>query len=65
MQAMLRAASDGVDVISISIGEPWEDERSDPYSVITTKLVEQGIAIFASNRNAAYGGKLFNLCIDT
>jgi Subtilase family len=56
MQAMLRAASDGVDVISISLGQPWEDERTDPYSIITSNLVEKGIAVFASNRNAAGSG---------
>jgi subtilisin family serine protease len=56
IQAMLRAASDGVDVISISLGEPWEDETTDPYSIITSKLVAQGIAVFASNRNAADSG---------
>lgn len=53
---MLRAASDGVDVISISLGQPWEDERSDPYGTITSKLVEQGIAVFSSNSNAAGTG---------
>ena len=53
---MMRAEPEGVDVISISIGEPWVDETTNSYSAVTSKLIERGIAVFAANGNAAGAG---------
>lgn len=56
MKALLRAATDGANVISMSFGQLWADEETNPYQAISTSLVEQGIALFAATGNAgSYG----------
>ncbi|KAK0122871.1 hypothetical protein ONS96_009897 [Cadophora gregata f. sp. sojae] len=56
IKALLRAASDGVDVISISVGHIWPDEVTNPYSIIAENLLAKGIAIFAATGNHASWG---------
>ena len=45
MAAMVRAGSDGADVISMSFGGGWADETTNPYEIITSNLVARGVAL--------------------
>ncbi|CAG8950797.1 hypothetical protein HYFRA_00003013 [Hymenoscyphus fraxineus] len=56
MKALLRAATDGANVISMSFGHILADEASNPYQPISKSLYEQGIALFASAGNAGSFG---------
>lgn len=56
MKALLKACSDGVDVINMSFGQVWPDEDTNPYSVIADNLLEEGIAMFAATGNSGSWG---------
>jgi len=56
MKALLKASSDGVDVISMSFGQVWPDESTNPYSVIADNLLAKGIAMFAATGNSGSWG---------
>ncbi|KAH9219415.1 peptidase S8/S53 domain-containing protein [Leptodontidium sp. 2 PMI_412] len=56
MKTLLKACSDGVDVISMSFGQVWPDEDTNPYSVIADNLLEEGIAMFAATGNSGSWG---------
>ncbi|CZT11562.1 uncharacterized protein RAG0_15661 [Rhynchosporium agropyri] len=56
IKAILRAASDGVDTISMSFGQVWPDELTNPYSVISDNLLAKGIAMFAATGNNGGSG---------
>ncbi|KAH7323819.1 peptidase S8/S53 domain-containing protein [Rhexocercosporidium sp. MPI-PUGE-AT-0058] len=56
MKALLKAGSDGVDVISMSFGQVWPDEDTNPYSVIADNLLAKGIAMFAATGNSGSWG---------
>lgn len=51
MAAMIQAAKDGVDVISMSLGAmaPFQDDT--PYTTLVNSITGQGIAIIAANGN--------------
>jgi Subtilase family/Fn3-like domain len=51
LQAMLQAAADGADVISMSLGSLVSLEVQDPFETVTTALVSQGIAVITANGN--------------
>lgn len=53
IQAMLKAQTDGADIITMSIGSASPYESSDPFETVTTALVEAGIAVFAATGNDA------------
>jgi subtilisin family serine protease len=56
VKSLLQAAADGPNVISMSFGELWADEASNPYNALATNLVDKGIAVFAANGNdGSYG----------
>ncbi|KAI1086859.1 subtilisin-like protein [Rostrohypoxylon terebratum] len=58
MAAMLRAQTDGVDVISmsLSIQESWQD-RDDPLMKVASRLVDSGIAVIVAQGNSGSGSK--------
>jgi minor extracellular serine protease Vpr len=51
MNAMIKAAQDGVHVISLSLGETDPFEGNSPYTDLVKALTAQGIAIVAANGN--------------
>lgn len=51
ISALLRAAADGADVISMSLGVDLPSELSDPFKNITDGLFSQGIAVIAAAGN--------------
>ncbi|KAL2062880.1 hypothetical protein VTL71DRAFT_5952 [Oculimacula yallundae] len=59
MKAILKAASDNVDAISMSFGRIWPDESTNPYSIIADNLFAKGIAIFAATGNDGDWGTLY------
>ncbi|KAI0169286.1 subtilisin-like protein [Hypoxylon sp. FL1284] len=58
MAAMLRAQSDGVDIISMSLSIPdsWQD-RDDPLLHVASRLADAGIAVIVAQGNDGAGGK--------
>lgn len=58
ISAMLKAADDGVDLITMSLGSRIRTESDDPFQAVTTALVEQGVAVFAAAGNDADLGNI-------
>lgn len=56
MKALLTAAAAGVDAISMSFGQFWYDEDSNPYNVVAANILSKGIAMFAANGNDGSSG---------
>lgn len=56
--AMLRAAADGVDVISMSLSIPdsWQN-GADPVTTVAARLVEEGIAVIVAQGNSGSDSK--------
>ncbi len=51
MKAMVKAAEDGVDVISMSLGSASPFEARSPYNDLIKSIIDQGIGIVVSNGN--------------
>jgi subtilisin family serine protease len=51
LAAMLMAAANGADVISMSLGYMDADENDDPFSDVTSALNEQGVAVIVAAGN--------------
>jgi Subtilase family len=51
MAAMIKAASDGVDVISMSLGGSAPFQNDTPYTTLINAITAQGIAVIAANGN--------------
>ncbi|KAL7952795.1 peptidase S8/S53 domain-containing protein [Trichoderma compactum] len=68
ISAMLRAAEDGADVLSISlgiIGEIWE--ALNPFDPVVTQLAQKGVAVVAAAGNfgpAIYSASIPGICQD-
>lgn len=57
MAAMLRAAQDGADIVSISLGggNGWELDK--PFGDVVTQLVNSGVAVVAAVGNIGIEGQ--------
>ncbi|RDW58328.1 hypothetical protein BP5796_12258 [Coleophoma crateriformis] len=51
ISALLQAAADGADLVTMSLGQIAKSEAKDPFEAVTTALVEQGVAVFAAAGN--------------
>jgi Subtilase family len=51
MAAMIQAAADGVDVISMSLGAMAPFQDNTPYTTLVNSITGQGIAVIAANGN--------------
>ena len=51
ISAMMMAAAEGVDVISMSLGFDVASEKDDPFEAITEALSTQGIAVIVAAGN--------------
>jgi len=51
IRAMELAATDGANVVSMSLGQTEPFQESDPYSITTDKLASLGIAVIAAAGN--------------
>lgn len=51
LAAMLMAAADGADVISMSLGSLSPDEVDNPYQELTETLTQRGIAVIVAAGN--------------
>ena len=51
LAAMIQAASDGVDVISMSLGAMNPFQADSPYTALVDAITSQGIAVIAANGN--------------
>jgi len=56
ISAMLRAVADGANIVSMSLGAVTNNEEDDPWGQVTSALVEQGVAVFASAGNNGASG---------
>lgn len=54
--AMTMAATDGADVVSMSLGSPLISEAEDPFSTVTAALNAKGIAVIAAAGNDGSSG---------
>ena len=51
IRAMELAATDGADVVSMSLGQTEPFQEGDPYSITSSKLASLGIAVVAAAGN--------------
>jgi subtilisin family serine protease len=56
IRAMEKAGEEGVDVISMSLGEPWLYEHSSPFTATSSGLAAMGIATVVANGNDGASG---------
>ena len=56
ISAMLKAVADGANIVSMSLGAVVNNEEDDPWGQVTSALVEQGVAVFASAGNNGASG---------
>jgi len=56
ISAMLQAVADGANLVSMSLGAIVNNEEDDPWGQVTSALVEQGVAVFASAGNDGSSG---------
>lgn len=61
--SMLKATSDGADVVSMSLGSLNPDEADDPFKDITASLNSQGIAVIVAAGNEGDLGRCSSLSL--